>query len=64
MLDLKTGNFINGELVEGDTEKLLVSINPATGSQLTKIKLASLQASKSYCRDCQKEAKKMGGIIG
>ena len=24
MLDLKTGNFINGELVDGDTEKLLV----------------------------------------
>ena len=64
MLDLRTGNFINGELVDGDTEKLLVSVNPATGSQLTKIKLASLQQAKSYCRDCQKEAKKMGRIDG
>lgn len=57
MLDLKTGNFINGELVDGDTEKLLVSINPATGSQLTEIKLASLQQANHTVEIAKKNQK-------
>ena len=64
MLDLKTGNFINGELVEGDTEKLLVSINPATGSQLTKIKLASLQQANHTVEIAKKGQKKWAELSG
>ena len=64
MLDLKTGNFINGELVDGDTEKLLVSINPATGSQLTKIKLASLQQANHTVEIAKKKQKKWAELSG
>ena len=64
MLDLKTGNFINGELVDGDTEKLLVSINPATGSQLTEIKLASLQQANHTVEIAKKNQKKWAELSG
>ena len=64
MLDLKTGNFINGELIDGDTEKLLVSINPATGSQLTEIKLASLQQANHTVEIAKKNQKKWAELSG